>query len=152
MKGLVVDNNKNNIRESSEKYPNFFFNNFLFQVLSSGQPDTYQAGRHRGAAAAREVLRVHLELDLAVHPGYLRGVRILPVSLLPVLLVGPAIIGPVDQLARHNNSIYVPDPYYWLLTLPVSNRLLKKRHVQCKENFTINSLISNETYRLEDAV
>ena len=54
-------------------------------MLPSGQLDPDQTGGHCGAAQAREVLRQDLQRNLPLHPQYMRGLRVIPVSLLPIL-------------------------------------------------------------------
>ena len=51
-------------------------------VFSGRQFDSNPPGRHPRAVATGEVLRADLQRDLALHPQRLRGLRILPVSLL----------------------------------------------------------------------
>ena len=54
-------------------------------LFPGGKPDPNPAGRHPGASEAGEVLRSDLQRDLALHPQRVRGVRLLPVPLLPHL-------------------------------------------------------------------
>ena len=54
-------------------------------LLPGGQPHPDPAGRDPGAPEAGEVLREDVQRDLALHPQCLRGLRLLPVPLLPHL-------------------------------------------------------------------
>ena len=72
----------------------FFF--VAFQVLPGGESDPHATSCPHRAAPTREVLREDLQRHLPLHPQHLRGVRLLPVSLLPLLLgrAGPGSPGP----------------------------------------------------------
>lgn len=65
-------------------------------LLPGGQLDSNPSGRHRRAVAAGTLLRADLQRYLTLHPQYLRGLRIIPVSLLPLLQLGSVADGVVD--------------------------------------------------------
>ena len=58
----------------------------MFQILPRGQPDQNPAGGDHRASEAGEVLCEDFQRDLSLHPQHLRGLRLLPVPLLPLLL------------------------------------------------------------------
>ena len=57
-------------------------------LFSGGQFDSNASGGHSGTSEAGTLLRADLQRDLALHPQRLRGLRILPVSILPHLQPG----------------------------------------------------------------
>ncbi len=70
-------------------------------MTPGSQLDAYPSGRHRWAAEAGEVLCEDIQRNLALHPQYLRSLRLLPVPLLPILQFGSAADSVVDT-ARHD--------------------------------------------------
>ena len=88
-------------------------------VFSGRQFDSNPPGRHPRAVATGEVLRADLQRDLALHPQRLRGLRILPVSLL-------SDFQPGDRPS-------VPQPHLLasLLDFHVERFTQVKRHSEC---------------------
>ena len=85
----------------------------LIQILSCGQPDPNAAGRHHRAPQAGALLRDDLQRDVVVHAERVRGVRVLPVPLLPLLLrrAPPAAIHQSTRSFRRCSSHSPPIPY-----------------------------------------